>query len=127
MPPTLTYATPTERDAAATIAVILFITAASPAVALLLGVHADAIAATFYLGHFPSYNNPDPETLPGWLSIPSILLVPTLFLWPFLLPALLRRWGISQPAQLLSSLVLFIFAWTFFLLDPLGVLSWIID
>jgi len=30
-------------------------------------------------------------------------------------------------AQLLSSLVLFIFAWTFFLLDPLGVLSWIID
>jgi hypothetical protein len=127
MPSTLTYAIPTPRETAVVLAVILFTTAASPAIALLLAWYGDAFAAVFHLGHFPRPSLDDPKTLPYWTSLPSTLLIPTVFVWPFLLPLIIRRSGNGPAAQFLFSLLLFICAWGALFWDPFGVMSWVMD
>ena len=86
------------------------------------------LLAAVHLGRFPTANNPDPYSLPGWvrasehMPCAGALVVPVM-LWVIARIALRRHPRLQIPATLALTIAL----WTLVLTDPFGALWWFLD
>ena len=104
---------------------------AFPAGGMLSVVYAAFVAARVRLGRFPSYNNPDPGSLPGAyvgyvggdvLFWGGALLVPAA-VWATAWLGFRRRPTLRAPAALAMTVGL----WALLLSDPFGAFTWFVD
>jgi hypothetical protein len=113
---------------------ILISTLSALPISFVAVLYTSAARAAVYLGHWPSYGNPDPKDLPEHFSPPEILelIVPALilcllttavaaFIARYVSPSLrlLIAWSIAVSCWLLSFALIFA--------DPLGVVEWMMD
>lgn len=114
--------------------VLAFLFASFPLASIVM-VHFFACAAALYLGHWPTYNNPDPGKLPFVFQIPYIAsffaLLGAAYGGPFIV-LIVAAWGLSGPSWARAA----VFVWAvvapvayYALLhyDPVEAFDWFMD
>src|SRR5262245_47291751 len=116
------------------LAIITLLLAVFPLL-LVLGSLSYACEAAIYLGHWPSYNNPDPKQLPGWFAIQhdalgvGLLASEAIFCLAIGLAIVGRICSREFPLawMILVAAVSVGLALVYVHFDPGGVLSWFFD
>jgi Fe2+ transport system protein B len=122
------------EDRQAWVVLLLAAVAALPMIHL-ASLYTFACRAALFLGHWPSYNNPDPTYLPDEFQpqteflafvIPTIISVAVTCLFATLVARFASR-SRRIAFALTPAILLYVFSYLVLLADPLGVLDWLVD